>query len=296
MIDVSIIVVNFRTYGFTKNTVNSAYEVMKNSNYTYEIIVVDNFSQDGSFEKLQILENDNIKVFETDKNGGFGYGNNYGVEKSEGRYLFFLNSDTILYSDILPEMLFYMDRNKNVGALSCLMEDGKYVPLVVGHSFENARTLFVQTIIKPLIPMWLKKRRGERSHVAMKGCVAEYDWVSGAAILIPRKVFNKVGGWNKVFFLYMEDEELCYRIRQAGYRIQVYPKVGLQHFVGKSGGSAFVAYEKYKSEIIYFKMTMKRNSWFINQLLYIQAWQYMRKIDRKTKRKVIKKLRSIADE
>lgn len=290
-IDISIIIVNYRTYELTRDAVYAVHKVMKSGNYEYEVIIVDNFSEDGSYEKLKMLNDDSTHIIQTSKNGGFGYGNNIGVEESSGKYLFFLNSDTILYPDVLLEMIEYMEHNEEVGMLSCLMEDENNIPLVSGHPFENARTLFLQTIVKPLVPIWIQKKRGQRFHYGMSNKVIECDWVCGAAMLTPRKVFDEVGGWSKAFFMYMEDEELCQRIHKAGHSVQVYPKLGLKHMVGKSGGSDFVAYEKYKSVKTYFKITTGKDRWYINLLIYIQAWQYMSKLDRVTKKSVISKLR-----
>ena len=296
MIDISIVIVNFRTSQLTMNCVASVKEVLKDEPIKYEIVIVDNCSQDGSFQKLKEIEHENVKVFETPHNGGFGYGNNFGVSKAMGKYLFFLNSDTILYPSVLCEMYYYMVQNQNTGVISCLMEDGAKSPLVVSHSFETKKSLFIQTIVKPFVPKFIKQYRGRRNHNSFKGQIEECDWVSGAAMLIPKELFLNIDGWNEKFFMYMEDEELCYRIKKHGYKVEIFPKVGLQHLVGKSGGSSFVAYEKYKSTKIYFAMMQHKTSRFINTLIYIQAWNYMKGIEWSQRIATIKRLKELKNE
>lgn len=296
MIDISIIIVNYRTSNLTIECVESIEQVLKDETIKYEIIIVDNHSEDGEIDRLKKLEKKNIKVLETAYNGGFGYGNNYGVSKANGRYLFFLNSDTILYPTILCEMYKNIVNNVDVGIISCLMEDGDGTPLVVAHSFENVKSLFIQTIVKPLVPEFIKKYRGKRNHKSYTGKIAECDWVSGAAMLMPKELFLNVGGWNEKFFMYMEDEELCYRVKKIGYKVKIYPKIGVKHFVGKSGGTPFVAYEKYKSAKIYFDLMQQKMNKFINVLIYIQAWNYMKGIQWSQRKDVIKKLKEFKNE
>lgn len=288
MITVSVIIVNYRTYNLTVAAVDAVHRVLKG--YSYEIIVIDNHSNDGCYDKLLSLKNANTHIYKTPKNGGFGYGNNFGVCRSTGKYLFFLNSDTILYNHVLINMIEYIESHKEIGVMSCLMENGDGVPLVISHRFETLKTLFLQTIIKPIVPQKIQDCRAKINHLSFAGKVTDCDWVSGAAILMPRKVFNQVGGWNELFFMYMEDEELCLRVHKSGYKVVVYPQLGLRHLIGKSGGSSFVAFEKYKSSKLYFRMVKGSPSCCTNFLIYLQAWRYMKRIDHKTKIDVIKRL------
>lgn len=291
--DLSIIVINYRTPDLSIACVKSIKESLKNSAYKYEIVLIDNCSKDGSLEKLKCLECDNVYVYETKKNGGFAYGNNFGVARSSGDYVFFLNSDTVLYPNVLEEMLSYMKENSSCGALTCCMEDGKNEPLVVTHKFESLKTLFLQTIVKPLTPKFIRKKRAEIYQNKNTSEIVICDWLCGAALLMPRKVFDQVGGWDETFFMYMEDEELCLRIHNAGYQVSLFPKIGLQHLVGKSGGSAFVAYEQYRSKIIYFRDVCKKYNKFMEKLLFIQAKAYMKKLPKKERKEVLKKLKEV---
>ena len=291
--DVSIIIVNYRTPELTKNCIRSIEKVFDGAVYQYEVILVDNCSNDGRFSELKELESENVHVYETLKNGGFGYGNNYGVKRALGEFVFFLNSDTILYPSTIIEMICFMRENRDVGALTCYMEDGDKFPLVVSHAFESFKTLFVQTRIKPLIPKFLKRIRAERYQSRTEVEALDVDWVSGAGMLMPKSVFDEVGGWNEMFFMYMEDEELCYRVHKAGYRVALYPKMGIQHLIGQSGGSAFVAYEQFKSKILYFRLVYQKDSKSIRRLLFAQAKKYMKALPKEERNSVLKKLKEV---
>lgn len=287
-IELSVIIVNFRTLNLTTDCVKSVQAALQDK-LQYEIIIVDNFSEDDSFIHLCELECEEIHVIETERNGGFGYGNNRGVEIAKGKYLFFLNSDTILFPEVLPNMIQKMRSDQTIGIMSCGMVDGDKHSLIVAHSFETQKSLFIQTIIKPLTPRILQKIY--RRKVAETSGLYEADWVSGAALLISSDVFTKAGGWNEKYFMYMEDEELCYRVKEMGMKVVLYPDIGLIHLVGSSGGSAFSAYQRYKSKLIYYSFVYKKDRFLIRILLYIQAWSYMKRVSIKDKLEVIRKLK-----
>lgn len=287
--DVSIIIVNYKTPDLTISAVNAVRAAVKDT-IKYEVIVVDNYSPDNSFEKIANLRNENTIIIRTDYNGGFGYGNNVGANLAIGNYLFFLNSDTLMRDSVLEKMVHYLDANPDVGILSCQMVDGDNNPLVSGHAFESVSSLFIQTIVKPCIPLWVQNWRGRITHRKRKNVVFKADWVSGAALLIKKDIFHKVGGWSKDYFMYMEDEDLCLQVRNEGYDVCVYNEVGLTHLVGQSGGSEFVAEEKFKSAVKYFSKTHKGQLRFIKVLLFIQAWFYLKKLTVREKICFIKRI------
>ena len=288
--DLSIIVVNYKTPQLTENCVMSVHEAMRGEEITYEIVLVDNHSDDGNMARLRRLENEKTRVYETEINGGFGYGNNRGVEKSTGEYVFFLNSDTILYPRTLPRMVRQMREDETLGVLGCLMRDGEDRPLVSAHSFENAGSLFAQTLVKPLIPGFLKNRRGAR-FTEHQTQIREYDWVSGAAMLMPRAVFDRAGGWNERFFMYMEDEELCWRVGKLGYKVALFPQFGLQHLVGKSGGSALSVFEQYKSKLMFYHDMDKRFFRLDRRLVLLQAKRHAKNLPKAEREDVMRRLR-----
>lgn len=290
--DLSIIIINYRTFNLTRDCIKSVHEKLEDENLNYEIIVVDNDSQDGSYEQLLNLEDNKTFVYKTEKNGGFGYGNNYGVNNSRGEFLLFLNSDTLVYNNVFKQMMDYIKKHNDFGALTCLMDDGNKIPLVVGHPFETKKTLFIQTFIKPLVPDFIKKTRAKYNHSLIND-VTVCDWISGSCLLMKKDLFLSVGGWNETFFMYMEDEYLCKSISNRGYKIGIYPLLGIQHLVGKSGGSYFSIYQKYRSEILYFCQTYGYRSKLIGIMIYLQAFFSLKNHSIKRKITLIQELRKI---
>ena len=124
MIDVSIIIVNYNTKNITASCIDSIYE--KTSGLSFEVILVDNASTDGSKEKFE--KDLRIKYIYLEKNGGFGYGNNRGMEIAKGDYFFLLNSDTLLVNNAIGEFFKYASTHVPKTIYGCYLqgEDGKY--------------------------------------------------------------------------------------------------------------------------------------------------------------------------
>lgn len=122
--DVSIIIVNYNTYDLTAACIQSIIEHTKR--ISYEIIVVDNASTDGSKEKFE--RDSRIKYIYSEKNGGFGYGNNRGIEIANGDYFFLLNSDTLLLNNAIYEFFKYAKSHKSRIIYGCYLQgnDGTY--------------------------------------------------------------------------------------------------------------------------------------------------------------------------
>lgn len=283
----SIIIVNYRTKNLTEQCIKSIMDSLKIKDY--EIIVVDNNSQDGSYEYLVSLESESVKIIQAPRNGGFAYGNNIGVSQAKGEYLFFINSDTILKGNLLEQMLYEFQYNSGLGALSCKTVNGEGSIIASGHGFSSVKTLFLQTLVKPYLPKKLynyliSKSVNKNNRSRLSYC----DWLCGAAILIKKGIFEESGRWNEEYFMYMEDEELCRKIKALGYKIAVYNSIGIVHFVKGSGSnSPQVLYEMMKSKLIYFKKYEKRYFKLIKLLLVKQAKQLSKNCDVKDKTRII---------
>ena len=131
--DVSIIIVNYNTCELTKQCIDSIFE--KIDGVSFEVIVVDNDSKDDSIKVLS--QDSRITFVASDANLGFGKANNLGVEHSLGKYIFFLNSDTLLVNNAVKLFFDFMEQhqiNKSVGAIGCLLMDNKLRRI---HSFAD---------------------------------------------------------------------------------------------------------------------------------------------------------------
>ena len=249
--DLSIIIVSYNTKEIITTCINSVIDNTKGTNY--EIIVVDNGSKDGSLERLRKLEKKHpqIKLITSKTNLGFGKANNLGAKKAKGKYLLLLNSDTIIIGNAIPEALKTLRKMPNVGVYSCrLMNEDKSVQPSGGY-FPNLGNVFAWQffiddlpLIGRLIPSFHPKKSSYNGNKQM-------DWITGAFMLFPKKVFDKVGGFDENIFMYTEEMELCYRIKKLGYIISYFYFPAIIHLGGASSGSVLALTSEIKY-LIYF--------------------------------------------
>lgn len=210
MKDLSIIIVNFNTKELLRNCL---YSILKSSRgLNFEIIVVDNHSTDSS--QAMIKENfPQVKLIKNKENVGFGRANNQGAKEATGRYLFFLNSDTIILNDCLKRLVKFMDKHQNIGVSGprILLKDGHPQPAAFGPE---------PTFWQLTFGRFLKTDK--------------IDWLSGAALIVRRKIFETIGGFDENFFMYFEDVDLCKRVKALGYQVSICPFAKVIHLLGQS--------------------------------------------------------------
>ena len=271
MIDISIILVNYKNKEFTENCINSILKL--ECDLRYEIIVVDNNSKDDSIEYLQ-NKFPNITIFDSGKNLGFAFGNNMGVKVSHGKYLLFLNNDTIIFDNILEDLYTVSEENPKIGLLGCRAIDRNGIELPISHKYENLKTSRMQTYIKPIF----EKLKIQRYLVSitkkffLKNKEIVYaDWIAGSMMFVKRKFYDDIGGLDEKFFMYMEDEDLSHRVNDRGYLVGVINKIGYIHYCGGSTiQSYFLTKEYFKSRLLYFKRYNNREFFKIKKSLYKQ--------------------------
>ncbi len=230
---ISIIIVNYNTFDYTQQCIDSVLEALKFSNINGEIIVIDNDSPDKSGEKLKKFYKDNsqVDIILNNDNEGFAKANNIGLEKAQGDYILLLNSDTVIQSDTLQKCLDYLDKHEDYDVLGCkvVLGDGKLDP-ACKRSFPTPlnslfHTLKLDSIFKksPTIGSYNLTYIDEDT-------TTEVDCITGAFILLRRDVYEKVGGLDEEYFMYGEDIDWCYRIKEAGFRIIYHPVSEITHF------------------------------------------------------------------
>ncbi|MBI3788099.1 MAG: glycosyltransferase family 2 protein [Ignavibacteriales bacterium] len=224
---VSIILVNYNGCEFTRDALRSIAMHSPQS----QVIVIDNHSMDKSKELLP-SEFPSVKFLFLDENRGFGAANNAGAAIAEGEHLFFLNNDTKLLSDTPAKLAEIFLSGKNIGICGpkLLNEDSTFQL-----SFGNDPSILGE---------W-KTRRVERNIQQGNKESLEYfeqtysaqtnvDWVTGAALMIPKNLFHRIGGFDERYFMYFEDADLCHRVRKEGYKVCYVPTAALIHYGGKS--------------------------------------------------------------
>ena len=190
---VSIIIVNYRTPDLTQACIDSIYTHTKGVDF--EIIVVDNCSMDESVNRLS--KDHRIKLIVSPRNGGFGYGNNLGMKVARGKYLFLLNSDTLLVNNAIKEFYDYAESHEPKTLYGCYLigDDGTY-----RGSFHYFPTLTI----------------------------------CGADMFIPRIAIEECGGFDENIFLYGEEGELQLRMAKASYKRMLLSSPKIIHLEGKS--------------------------------------------------------------
>ncbi len=265
--DLSVVIVNYQTFELTKNTINSIFEY--SYPFSLEVIVVDNASSDDSLSKLKDYFKDKVKFIASAENNGFAAGNNQALNVSQGKYVLLLNSDTIVWKDTLESIYNYMEKHTDVGACGCrvLLENGE-LDKACKRSFPNVKNSFFRLFHIPT--------NSEDDDYNLDnlpdGEIYEIDCLTGAFMFIRKSALDEVGFLDETFFMYGEDIDLCYRIKQAGWKIVYYGKSKITHLKGASSKKqkSKLIYEFYRAMYIYYnKHHAKESSFIVNIVVYL---------------------------
>ena len=237
--DVSVIIVNYNTKELTKACIDSVFS--QTSGVSFEVILVDNASTDGSIDLFE--KDDRIRFIESGGNLGFGKANNLGYQYATGKYLFLLNSDTLLLNNAIKEFFLQMEqRDESIACMGCLLIDAKQKPT---HSYGRFPTFWNELVRKPFRTLqrlsFIRNRfdgydDGPLS-VIDERCF-EVEYVTGADLFMRKTVADQFGLFDPDFFMYYEECEMQYRYRKHGYRSAMTDAPKVQHLVGGSDVSS----------------------------------------------------------
>lgn len=222
-LDCSIILVNYNTCQLTLACINSIRAV--SNDFSYEIIVVDNSSSDNSLEVLSKLPY--VKFIEFGKNAGFGTANNLGAKNAVGKYLFLLNTDTILIENSIKILLDFYRNNEEklkIGTLGAVLIDENQNIINSGGDFPTVEKYLNIYLRKPV-----KEYEIGESDVYQK-----IDFVTGADLMISKSIYDQIGGFDENFFLYYEETDLQKRIQSLGYTNYLITTTRIIHLEGGS--------------------------------------------------------------
>ncbi len=193
---------------------------------SHEIIVVDNASSDGSAEMVA-REYPRVQLIRNSVNVGYARANNQGIRLSQGRYLLLLNSDTIVPAGALSALGQFMDDHPDAAACGPRLArtDGLTQPFAFGND---------PTLAYLLARGWNRLIFRRSLHDWETHNVQPVDWVSGAALIARHDAIDQVGGFDERFFMYFEDNDLCLRLRRAGWQVIYNPAVTITHLGGAS--------------------------------------------------------------
>jgi GT2 family glycosyltransferase len=231
VVDLSVIILNWNTWGETRDCLNSIYG--QERLHAIEVVVADNASEDGSRENVQANYPQACLVTHS-TNLGFCAGNNRAVPATSGRYVLFLNSDTVVTEGALDALIDFADANPDAGIVGpkLLNLDGSLQYSC--RRFPNLGAgFFRNTPLGRLFP----KNRYTQDYLMSDwdhASVRDVDWVSGAALMIRREALNQTQGFDEGFYMYCEDVDLCYRAHELGWRVVYYPDAVIYHIIGRS--------------------------------------------------------------
>lgn len=230
--DLSIIIVNYNVKEFLENSLQSILKAT--SRISYEIIVVDNASDDGSIELIK-SKFPEVKLIENKENIGFSRANNIALNIARGKYFLLLNPDTIVEEDTFETMLKFFDENKDVGLAGCkiINPDGT---LQAGcrRSFPGPWNSFCK--VTGLSSLFPKSRIFARYNLTYldENLTHEVDAISGSFMFLKSEIYKKIGGLDEDFFMYGEDLDWCFRVQQAGYKVFYVHSTQIIHYKGES--------------------------------------------------------------
>ncbi len=228
----SIVIVAYNSRDFLPACLRSVTEAL--DGLDGQIIVLDN----GSREPLLQSDKDhfsNVTWIDSKENLGFGKGCNLAVESATKPYLFFINPDTIVSKNAFREMLAFMESHPESGTVGCriLNEDGT-LQQACRRTFPSPGSAIYKTI--GLARLFPKSKRFASYNMMYldPNETAEVDAISGSFFCIRRDLYNQLGGFDRDYFMYGEDLDLCLRVQQAGFHNYYTPVANILHFKGQS--------------------------------------------------------------
>ncbi|MDQ0890923.1 GT2 family glycosyltransferase [Paenibacillus sp. V4I9] len=268
--DLSIIVLNYKTRDLTLACLQSVFSSA--TSYIYEVILIDNASNDGIIPAATEQFPQVICIANTE-NVGFSRANNQGILIAQGRYVLLLNSDTIVQPDTLDVMLRFMDENPTVGASGCkiVLPDGS-LDKACKRGFPTPSASFYYAFgFSKLFPNTPRFNQYQLGYLSPNDAYP-IDSLVGAFMLIRREAIEQVGMLDEEFFMYGEDIDWCYRIKEAGWVNYYYPRTQIVHHKGASSRRKpfKIIYEFHRAMILFHnKHYRKKYSWLTNAMVYV---------------------------
>lgn len=225
--DLSIVILSFNTKNLLRECLESLEKVKDEA--SFEVIVVDNSSNDGSADMVA-NEFPTVELIKNTSNLGFAAGNNSAQSFCKGELVLFLNSDTEVRSGVIKQTLLYLKNNQKVGALTCRIElpngsldkDSRRsfpTPWVSLTHFSGLDRIFPRSRI--FAKYWYGYISSSKTH--------EVDVLQGAYFLVRRNILDVLEWFDEDYFLDGEDIDLCWRIKMKEWKIVYYPKVSILH-------------------------------------------------------------------
>lgn len=263
--NLSIIIVSWNVKELLRKCLKSIFE--KTQGIEFEIIVVDNASNDGSAQMV-LTEFPKVALIASNENLGFARGNNMGFEQASGKYVLFMNPDMELVENSFPKLIELMDKNPNIALSTCqlIYPDGALQRNVKNNPGTCDQILILLKLHHFFQPKCLKKYLAKGFDYTKE---QEVKQIMGAFIFADAEILKKLEGWDSRYFVWWEDLDLCKRVQDAKYKILYTPITKVMHYEAK----AFEQQQSFEKQIrfnrgmrIYFR---KHKDLFSYSLIYL---------------------------
>jgi GT2 family glycosyltransferase len=239
---VLVVIVNYRTAGLTVECLKSLQPEVA-ANPGTRVVVVDNQSQDGSYEALRSAVeaagwSDWAQVVLAPRNGGFAYGNNHAIRPALASddppvYYWLLNPDTLVRPGGLSALVDFFEAHPFAGIAGGLLEESDGTPWPYAFRFPSIVSELERglrfSVATRLLSRWCVVRRMDDNE-------AQVDWLPGASMMVRREVFDSIGLMDEGYFLYFEETDFCLQARRAHWTCWYVPKSRVMHIAGQSTG------------------------------------------------------------
>jgi GT2 family glycosyltransferase len=250
--ELSILIVNFNAEKLILRCLQAVYETI--GSVDCEVIVVDNASTDHSADAVQNAY-PQVRLLRNPENVGFARANNQAFRVARGRYFLLLNSDAFVHDGAIATLINFMESHLDTGAAGCRLvyEDGSLQRSC--YSFPTPITELCQTLwldrLFPRSPFFGKFKMTYWDFDSNR----DVDWVMGAVMILRKEAVDQVGFLDEEYFMYSEEMDLCYRFKQAGWKISFVSEATAMHVWGGSSRQnkelAFI--RLYKSRVLFFR-------------------------------------------
>lgn len=258
-IDLSLIIVNFNTSNLVYDCLKS---IKKHLDLNYEVIIVENSPEPGKriqdTDISKIMPSTNYRLLTTNYNAGFGSANNLGAKNAKGKYLLLLNPDTLIVDDSIQKMHDFIYQHNEIGALSCLLYNDIECKKMQKNFFGRFQSLGGLTV-----------RRNNYQKIDLSKEFFYADIVTGADLMIKKETFDQAEGFDEKIFMYLEDDDLCKRLINLGYKNAVLNTARIIHLEGQSTNNTTRKKHYYESQNYYWR---KHNGLFATVLMRIIRW------------------------
>ena len=228
--DVSIIIINYNSSEYTLKCVEKVLE-KTSADLAYEIIVVDNTSENEDFEtltsSLSLLNTNKVRLNRSRINTGFGGGNMHGVQFAKGAYYLFLNNDTVLLNDAVSLCHDFMESTADAAVCGAQIFDETDEKQV---SFDHFTSFWREVFGRQFVEIFFSKPKRRKS----RDKPINVDYVNGSFMFFRASDFDAVGGFDTNIFLYFEESDICYRLKGKGRKTYFVPSASYLHYHGRS--------------------------------------------------------------